>query len=602
AGADLVIGNRMQQTSQPARLTRVAARSDANGRFSLTHAPLEDYVMARKGGYVASASHPVQQLGSVEVVLVLGPASGSIAGRVVDQDGAGLPGIAVAVQDHDEALRRAPDGSLVGPRLPVVVRTDANGGFVADGLAAGKHTCQVRRLPDAPADAVATVVPGERQYVTLVVRRRAAVFGFVRGRDEQPRPGLYVMLTHADRSSQTAISAGDGSFRFEGVDDEPFELVAMRLATRRQVKRAFDGRTGLQMRVDLVIDDPPPLRVRAVTSSGRSLVGWRVSVDVAGARRDADVRDSGSAIFWTLPDGAHPISLRRAGAPHDAPPIATASGGPGDDVTVTVPATAAPGAAIRGRLVDDLGRPWQQAWAWLSAGPPVAEPSVAPDGSFAFGELGSGRHELRFGAVGAVKSRREVSLGAGEQHDLGDVVLPRGATLRVRFRRPDGSAWRGRPPMPWLKRADGTFLTTSNLDYAIDGDEVVVTCIPAGTYVVQRPMGDELVIAPAEVSLSAGVTRHLAFDVRLGRRCWLRFDAGGDDSELAVTVRTDQGDPVLTERVSAPEEGRYSVRALLPVGRVVIEARSEAGRRYRREYDVTAAQQAHVDVMVPGLR
>ncbi|MFN3242299.1 MAG: sigma-70 family RNA polymerase sigma factor [Planctomycetota bacterium] len=600
AGAELWVGNRVGDYSRPPHLVRLAARSDQQGRFSLHHAPLEEYVAARKPGFVASESHPVQQLGDGEIVLRLGSAPGAIAGRVTDQDGNPLAGVAVAVQDQVDRLRRDADGTLIGPRLPAIAFSDGDGRFRIDGLPEGLHSCVARQLPDAPANALADVRGGATAQVALVVRRRAALYGYVRGSDGAPRSGLYVWLTYGDGTSMPLLSGADGSFRFEGVEDRPFELAAMRNATREKVSRSFEGRDGLEMRVDLVLDDLPPLRVAVQTSSGRSLVGWVVAVDTSAGVRTAKVRDTGQASLWGVAGSEHTVRLHRDEADvHDAP-VATVRATPGQLATLTVPAERLPGALVRGRVVDGQGQPVRDAWGMMPDSPVFEEPGVGADGTFEFVELGAGRHRLRLGAAGRVTLHRDVELQEGQQLDLGDVVLAREATLRIRYRRPDGRPWTARPPMPWLRTGD-RYLTTKDVDYAIDGDEVVVTRVPAGVYVVGGPPGDELVIPEAEVSVTAGASRHLTIDVRVGRICALTFAGDGDQTALQVQARLGNGEIVFEQKVAAIE-GIYRVPALLPLGRVEVTAVSEAGRRYRLALDVTADRASHRDVGVPHVR
>lgn len=588
AGAQIWVGKRLSYETSPARSLRVAAVSAVDGTFRLAHVRDEEYVAASKHGYGASWSHPIQQLGGGDIELVLGSKSGGVAGIVVDQDGQPIPGVWISVEPHDERLRRAMDGTLLGPRLGVYAQTDAGGRFVIDGLAPGRYSCKARRRPLASATAEPLVVAGARRDLRLVMTRRAAVHGYLRDSQGKAVAGCYVMRAGQGRGVQTTRSNFDGSYRFEGVKYEPFTLSAIRMASGARVEKKVAAPTSTETRVDLVLDEKPALSGSAATESGRALSGWHVTVFAGGDPQQShrtQTRSDGAFAIWGLPAGQHRVRLHRDEASAMDPDLSV-FGEVGTAVRLVVGDEMLPHATVRGRVVDDQGRVVAGAWVWLPESTALEEPTVDPDGSFVRAEVNPGRHQMEFGAPGCVGGQRAIDVQPGDDRDVGDLVLLRGATLRVRYLRPDGRPWLGRPPLPWLHKG-GNWLRAGDIDYAIDGDEVVVTRIPAGAYDVQGPYGDELLIGSVQVDLRAGEVRRLEVSVEVGRRRTMTFAARETDRGLHVVVKRGDGLVVLDRKIHKVA-GELQLSEVLPIGDFRVEASNEVGSRFAGEIHVAA--------------
>lgn len=588
AGAEIWIGTRLPLLGRSERSVRRAVVSGADGRFAVAHVQKDQYVGARKDGYGASWSHPIHQLGDGDIRLVLGARSATITGEVVDQHGKPIPNVSVGVEPMDERLRRGLDGILLGPRLGVATRTDASGRFVLAGLAPGKYVCQAMSMPLAPATAAPTLASGGREHVRLVMKRRAAVYGYLRDRSGTAQPGCYVMLTRDDRSSQTTRSAGDGSYRFEGVAYEPYTLAAIRMASRTRTEQRFAAPTQVETRADLVLDEKPALSGTAQTESGRNLDGWHVTVllgDDPQHPYSAKTRADGTFKIWGLPNGQHRVRLHRDEAKVLAPDAAVVG-----DVTEPVRLLVADSllalAKVRGCVVDDQNEPVAGAWAWLRDADVMEDPGLPVDGTFDFNDLTPGHYELSYGAPGYVEGRATFDLQGHDDRDLGNLVVQRGATVRVTYLRPDGRPWVGRPPMPWLS-SGGRYLFAGEIGYAIDGEEVVVTRVPPGSYTVQAPHGDELVIAPVSLDLRAGEVRRLELVVQVGRRRLLTFAGNKDDLDLQVVVRRGDGLVVLERKIHRAAEA-LQLSAVLPIGRFHVSARNDAGSRFAGDVRIEA--------------
>tara|TARA_R110002072_G_scaffold139249_4_gene282801 strand:+ start:237 stop:3293 length:3057 start_codon:yes stop_codon:yes gene_type:complete len=576
AGASIWVGNRLSFVGSADRGLRTAAVSAADGTFEIHHVSHEEYVAARKVGYGASWSHPLLQYGSGEIELVLGSEAGIVSGDVVDQNGKPIAGVPVGIEPMQERLRRALDGTLLGPRLGMVVRTNAAGAFVADGLAPGAYAVQALRLPYEPAMAKPRVDAGGHARVHLVMKRRAAVFGYLRDSRGNAKSSVYVMCGGQGPGSQTLLSGPDGSYRFEGVEFEPFTLTALRLSSGARVNKKCPAPTGMDTRVDLVLDEEPPVVGHARTESGRAVAGWHVTVLLAGGEREhrkTRTRNDGSFRLWGLPPGVHQVRLHRA-EDQAAEPDMIVAGSSAESVEFVISDELLPRARLTGRVVDQAGKPILSAWANLPDALILEDPEVDGEARFSFDELEPGPQDLAVGAAGYVDLRRRIDLKPKEARDLGDIVLFRGATLRVRYQRPDGRPWQVRPPVPWLQGAGREFLLIGQIDYAIEGDEVVVTRIPPGSYTVHGPLGDELLIPKQKVVLLAGEVRSLDLTVQVGRRRTLTF--AGDERTLHLVVRRGDGLLVLDRKITR-EGDRFAFSVVLPIGTLRVEASGEGG-------------------------
>lgn len=598
AGARVWVGNRLSFQGSAERSLRVGAVSDADGHFTVHHVREEEYVAAHKRGYGASRSHPLQQLGDGDIELMLGNEAGIVRGEVVDQNGKPLVGVPVAIEPMNEQLRRAFDGTLLGPRIGTVVRTDAAGSFVAAGLAPGDYAIQAWKMPYGPATAERHLDAASQQHVPLVMHRRAAVHGYLFDQYGKALAGVYVMRGGQGPGTQTAVSNHDGSYRFEGVEFEPFTLSALRMSTGRRVEKQCPAPTGMETRVDLVMTEDPAMSGRVRTESGLAVASWRVTVFPDGDRqraKHATTRADGSFVLWGVPRGVHQLRLHRA-ANDVAQAVKVVDAERGKQVEVVLADALFPRASVTGRIVDAEGKAIVSAWVQLPDSPVFEEPAVDEQGRFARRDLPPGPQMVMAGADGYVDWRQRIKLGDDEARDLGDIVLQRGATLRVRYQRPDGRPWTARPPMPWLRIGNGQVLT-SGIAYAIEGDEVVVTRIPPGTYEVNGPFGDELVIPKTTVELPAGSVRHLDLAVQVGRRRTLTFPVEQEQT-LQVTVRRGDGLVVLDRKVVRDGE-RIALDAVLPIGVFDVEARADNGARFAGSLHVGKGLQAVEPVVIP---
>lgn len=273
----------------------------------------------------------------------------------------------------DQPVAGALVGSSQSPSPDVV--SDADGNFVLDRLAPGRHTITARtdtRLSD-PVDAVA-VVGGEPEPIVL----RLVDAATVRGRalmGDQPAPGVAIWL--GERGEYTTFSQEDGSFVIGAViagtypagatDDSGYELVSPKRvdiaapATELtlQVKRLATVRgrvTRGRKPVHGALVYGPPGSTRTDSAGKFELRGWQPGEHKIGAQsahegaftRDVTVRIRGGETIEGIE-----LELDLA-------------------------------AAIAGRVVDQNGRPVPDVHVHfeLVDGQDVGDADTGPDGRF----------------------------------------------------------------------------------------------------------------------------------------------------------------------------------------------------------------------------
>lgn len=620
ADAEIRIGRSFEGRA-PEFLVRRATRSAADGSFALPYLDSDEYVGAQKAGYGSSPTHPLRQLATGEIELILGDASATVTGLVVDELGAAIPDVTIVLQHEPAIPQRDASGVWVGPRLPVRARSDAQGRFEATGLAPGSWICVAWRLPWKTAHTTLDLAPDAHRVERLVMERRATVFGFVRNERGDPVKGVYVGLTRG-RSSQTAVTRDDGAFRFDGVAYAPFKLLASRIASgARSEERSFPAPQTRELRIDIELREGLALRGRATTVAGKALTGFVVRATPLGsdaASNESRARSTdadGAVTFWGLESARYRLSLYPPSATPGSPTavatdsvtLAEASGEPGGPVVRLVPPidTEVLG-RIRGQCVDDAGHAVSMADITLTRFGSRESWTTRSDakGSFELADLP--RAELRLSAhTGAhVRFVQDVDLRPAATLEL-RVLLTRAAALRVAFLREDGHPWTDRPPIPWLFPQSGGVLTAGKIDYDFEGHEVIVRGIPHGRYRVTGPHGDILLIRPVDIDLAIGDERRITMRVRVGQRCELTFAGPPAGTKLRVTVRSvGSTDPADTVEFDAKPRGagadrRYGARATLPRGAVVIEASSDTGERFRLETEVVKQEASSARLEVP---
>jgi hypothetical protein len=393
-----------------------ATISDTEGRFRFASAAkpfILAAVKARAGaasGYFTPGAHAVLRL----------RAGARVEGRLLDEvDGTPVAGCLVSSQMT---------GGVWGHAREV---TGADGRFVLDGLDPDASTLWIR--PRAHLDAVVRprLARGETVALELRLQRAAAL----RGKVVDAGTGAPVALLEVEvwgNPQRAARLLGDGRFEVEG---QRFGTsIVVRAEGYPDTGFSFDDPWGSATRAReqvFRIDRGVLLRLRARDERDRPIAGTRIALLRAGSYwRDLGTAEDGDATVripsaspreW-LALGQHP------GHVFDQTPISPARAG-----EAVVPLLGRAAGTVVGRVVVKDGRP--AAGARIDVG--QAQGFALEDGRFRLGGLAPGRAAIR-ALLDDEAASFEADLRAGEETDVGDVVLRGGATITGFVTRPDG--------------------------------------------------------------------------------------------------------------------------------------------------------------------
>lgn len=596
----------------PDQLLRLATRSAADGTFTAVHATGEERIAARKSGYAASLSHPTATLGDGDVTLVLRRGGASVAGVVVGPDDHPIANAIVGIEPQGERLHRAADGTLLAPRLPALLRTDTAGRFATDDLAPGSYTCRVGSPRHVYTTTQFAVTDGGHRDLRVQLEPAVAFTGRVRDPDGNGVVGAYAWITTSTGSSITTRTGHDGRFAFPQVPAPPFVVAAARRADSSVARHAVASTKAEDLTCELTLEQLPAILGRVRTESGTALVDWRVAaLDTSGAAlASAATAGDGSFALADLGTGQFTLVVHQAAVGRGEPAVRQAGVvAGGEPLELVVPARALPQAVVLGRVVTESGRALADAWVELvDADSARSVPMAADDeGAFRLEALAQGTYTVVASSPGRLSSAWKVELAHAQTLDVGALVLAPEASLRVRYLRPDGTPWRNRPPVPWLRNERGEWLVAGrggDVAYAIDGDEVVVTGLAAGRYHLHGPQGDELVIATREVTLVAGATARVEIPVAVGRHRTLRFATPPKTDPapvLHVEIRAANGAVLLRMDMSRGFSTSFGHTQTFVPGRYEVSAHTDAGTRYGATFDVDDRRTAK-EIEVPIAR
>lgn len=570
---------------------RLAVTSGADGTFRCLHLGNEWFVGARKAGFASSWAHPNLE-GVTTLTLADRPASIVVH---VQFDSNALQDQFLVVAEGDRVMRRSANGDSVRSPLATIGREVSPGHFLLDGLVAGAHTVSLFGQGHR-ADAKVSLRPGQQSEVTMRVRDSLAVRGRVVGEDGSPKVGVLVAaVVDGAPGTRTSRTQEDGTFELLAQTRVPFTLTASRPNTLAKVEHRVVPPARGDVQCDLVLVEAPPLRGQLRSTAGVGVADrWIRAVGENDATPQFVLCDGeGKFVCWGLQGVFATLSAHRS---VEAPAIAGTELRVeiGDAfVRLTLPADALPTAAVKGRVVDAVG----MAIAYPSVhvdgrieGPPA--PPQSNDNSFAIGELAAGPHVVRIAGAGCLPLVRAIELTAGQQLDLGEVVLARSAILRVRLLRPDGSPWHERAPQPKVTpvgpRSSSDAELSIDCEAAADG-AVVITGMPAGRYRVHGPDGDELLVDPVEVDLRTEAVTEVTLRTAVGRRRELRFappTAATHPRPSVAQVRRDDGVVILQREWNAVAGAADPIDCVLPIGDYVVEARAGSVVTHRARFRV----------------
>lgn len=405
------------------------ARSDAAGEFVV---PIlaRHRIGARKAGY--SPSHcfavDVAEPGSLTLELRLEHRGGSVAGVVRDRNGAVIPWAKVLFGEEHRSPSPIADRGEFLPR-GVEVATDAHGAFAVDGVPAG--ICEVRAWAPghAPFQGSIEVPAAGRAETSITLAPGAVVSGTVRDPKGAPVPGAVLRWGNAyGFASRTAVTGATGEYALDDLPEGAARLEAERGTARRAtIVTTIAGGTATW---DPVLAVGLPIGGRVLGPRDEPLPGLVVMGQNGGDPFHAVTDAQGG---FLLPDaGSDPVALEVA---DEQSLLQLANVAPGTvDLVLRIGEDRLPSAFLRGRLVDERGRPVA---AQLG---PAHEDSLrvrfyASDpqtGAFDIGPLRPGAYRLD-GESPTLGTRllARPRLAPGATIDLGDVVFSTPGTVVI---------------------------------------------------------------------------------------------------------------------------------------------------------------------------
>jgi large repetitive protein len=582
----------------------MTARTDAAGHFRVPVKSVATHILRVDAPGLAARTLPRVRPGDpLRIALEKG---GSIEGIV--RDGAtGAPAPAATVEARLEGARGM---GIVWERGAGVVRTrtDAQGRFRLEGLAAGLHTLAAR----APG------LTGLRRGVAVGKRTELYLFpgggldGSVRGPDGAAIAGAGVAVESAipfGPRSTTDVEVTDarGHYAFVGLEAGLYRIIARHPDfapswTTVTVERGDDASA------DLTLAAPAAIVGRLLGAAERPVAGRVTIAEADGIAPPVSIAptlaaDAGADGRFRL-DGVPPGSyVLSATAPGYGARRAEIVVGGRQRVADLGDVALESGLIIRGHVREAAGTPVAEArvsaFRDRSMGEDRGEGRTSADGTFAVGGLRAGTYRLTVFAPGHAMVDREVEAGTdGVEFVLetagsltGAVVDDRGQpveTFRVQARMPPpapsaagGRVMMGPPRFESVSSPDGRF---------------VVDDVAPGTYVVEISAPERATATVASVKVSPGAATDVG-RVVLGAGGIVRgsvVDAAGAPVPAAVVTvqgigRTFAFGPTAAAEAVTDAGGTFEMRGVAS-GPIQVTARHPSFAEGRASAEVDPAK------------
>jgi hypothetical protein len=360
------------------------------------------------------------------------PARGalSIAGRVLDQGGAPVGGLAVRLV----AQAGGDPGSVPGAPAQAA-RSGGDGSFAFHGLPDDAY--ELRSEPALGYAAARTAARAGVDSALLVVRKQVertlVVRGVVVGRDRRPLAGVEVLpIGHKTRGE----TDGAGRYQVTLARRDPAVNPSLRFARRghREQRVALDARRlAAQDAVQLDVVMEPAAGETRVAGVVRNRAGEPVpgaTVHLISAQRRRTLRAGsgldGAFLFASVEPAADYrlwVRARQGYRDHLQDNLAVS----GDGLDLPVVLSPLERGSLAGRLIDPEGRPVPGFSLELRSAQPGAITRVTGDhqGAFAVDDLPAGRLSLESGSAAPQLSVSGLEITAGARRTV-DVVLDLG--------------------------------------------------------------------------------------------------------------------------------------------------------------------------------
>jgi Carboxypeptidase regulatory-like domain len=517
----------------------VVTHSAADGRFSLRDMGEHRDVGARAAGHVPSPLFSILDDGThvCDVTLRLGRAGAQLAGRVLDSQGAPVPGAFVLVGPERGWPPPLGTQSLrVSGQPPRRVIADAQGAFAVTDLLPGTTPVAARARGHSPSATFVELDVGENEPFELVLPEGAIARGIVLDANGQPAPGATVSAGPYGNVDWVATKSGP---------DGRYELRDMPLGERElnaELKGAGQDATQLAITAGALLEWNPRLSLglqivgRVVDAAGAPVVGHHVgaSAQLLGktVRAQCDTDAQGRFTLNNCAVAGHRVTVRSPDWQTEVASQSDVHPGP-DELLLQVVADARPSAFLVGRVLDARGHVPEM--VMVGAADPASgngeiEPVAAGTGEFRIGPLKPGAWDLHVLVTNRPDVRGRFELAADETRDVGTLVVSDPGRILVQLVLPPGAL-----PSHVLGAAIATDGSRHSSLQQVEGEPSTWTSEPL-------PEGD--------YDVSIGTGSGGADTVFIASQCVRAHVTGGEDTRLDLVAERGvaQGIMLHTER------------------------------------------------------
>lgn len=465
----------------------------------------------------------------------------------------------------------------------------------------------------------ATLEENRTSHLAVELDAGFAVHGTVALADGTPVPRAGVHVQQQDIGDQDLYSLftetdGEGNYVLDHVPPGPAVLVAYQREPRLRAQTRLIGRAGDHLTWNVMFGTGPSIRGRARDESGQALVRW--SVQAMPERGSAATLSSlvrtderGEFVIPDLAGAAYTIHLFAPEDEYESMPRARAEGvfPDGVEVELVVHGERAPSASLLGRVLDPDGKPVRPKQIWarrMDDLHSVGNPTWSEGERFRIGPLLAGEYDLCMTIeLGSPSFNREFVIAEDEEHDLGDLQLPRTGDACLTLHGPDGGP---------LAQTAVVCLTEGRFAHVLtSSDGLVFESGPLwpGAYWLRALSGSAAPDQRVSVEIRPDETTFGEARLAAGRTVVFDFQVPENERfprELGLEVRIQAGALAFAQDRCKPQSVAgheiLMVVSALPLGHFAYSVRCEEGWSAAGELEVVPGSEAQLRVTVPLLR
>ncbi len=414
---------------------RVLTLSDADGKFEIEGVQSGRYLSARKAGYSPSSQKAFSsRRGSTEELrLVLPGLGGAVEGYVFDRERQAIAGALVMIGDRD-----LHHGAYSVKAAPIIVKTNKEGFFNAEGVPTGELPIVVRAPSFAPQEEKVQVIANRTSELEVTLDSGVTVEGLVLSSEGSPvsRTELVVGSEHhfargTDPLVTKTRSDSEGRYRLQGLIPGKIEIHASRDGQGKSLT-FIEAENGEIVQLDIELAPPLELKGKITFEDGTPVQGAGIqSVGLYYVETD----DDGRFRIKDCDDKEYEVTVTERGK--GDLPCAIVKLQPGEEEhKIVVKESDRANCIVKGKVVDASGSSLRSATVRLS---PVGTYRQVRAKSGFFGgfrtqEIPSGEYQVIIEAKGYPKTFLEnVQVKPNQTTDLGKLQFPEPGWLKVEF-------------------------------------------------------------------------------------------------------------------------------------------------------------------------